>query len=352
MDCYRLAKSSPEAENSIMDKLQHLKEKFKLIKIRIPKILVLDDFIEKLYSPQSRHLIHRTFIWGFFISSFYSLGKMTALLLTTEAKYILPSIPQHRSPPPSLASEINSITTRDLFHGPQGRKKVVKTKKQEGPCRSSNTLASLSGLALINTIVLQNEKKSVAAVHRGGGSHVLSLKQGDDIPSVGKVGYIEPLRMTFRSFKTQECEFLALKKEPEQIYSKLLILSENEGKKILKYNAQKKSIKQKGNHFHIKRDYIHEELKDLSSLLTKAKATPIKNSNGTLAFKITEINPGSLFTKLGIQDQDQIRFIDGRPIRSQTQIFSLFNSLKTIHNISITVLRNGNEQKLEYTLVD
>ena len=321
----------------------------------MPKILVLDDFIEKLYLPKSRPSIHRIFIWGFFITSFYSLGKMGALILLTEPRDIRPPTPPHRLATASLAPEIQAITNRDLFNSLQNNKKIFKTQKEEkeeGPCLSSTTSTSSPALTLLNTIILQNSKKSVAAVQKGVAKDVLSLKQGDDIPGVGKVGLIEALRITFRSFQTGECEFLSMEKKSENYYSRFSILSADEGQKLLKKKDKKKSISQQGNRFRIKRAYINEGLNDLPNLLNKGKATPIKNSNGTLAFKITEINPGSLFTKLGIQNEDQIHFIDDKPIRSQSQIFSLFNSLKTIRNISITVLRNGSKQKLEYTLVD
>ena len=50
---------------------------------------------------------------------------------------------------------------------------------------------------------------------------------------------------------------------------------------------------QNGNSFKIKRDLLDEKLKDINSLLTEAKAIPIQNPDGSMSFKIEQIQPGS-----------------------------------------------------------
>ena len=318
-------------------------------------MLFLDHLTEKLYAFKNRPLIHRIFVIALFLGSFYSLGKLAALVL--EINLAPAEVTRGARPTwqdfhlPNTTQQTQNIAARDLFNTKSALGPKTQAPKQRGPCLASST-ASNAGVTLVNTIVLQNQRKSVAALKARGKKGILSLWPGDTIPAVGKIGKIEHLKIIFRNDKTGQCEFAAIKQRSPPSPSKFRVLPPEQGQKLLDRLEQGKSVTHQGNHFTIKRSYLNQGMENISDLLGEVNAVQIKNPDGTLSFKITGVNPGGIFSKLGIENEDRITSIDGKPIRNQTEIFGLFQNLKTAENISITVLRNGTQQKLQYTFAD
>ena len=89
-------------------------------------------------------------------------------------------------------------------------------------------------------------------------------------------------------------------------------------------------------------------LSNISEVLTQARAIQMKNPDGSLKFKITDITPGSIYSKLNIQNNDIITKINGSNIENLNEVMSMFGRIKDISNLSITIDRNGIESDFEY----
>ncbi|MEI8348396.1 MAG: PDZ domain-containing protein, partial [Pseudomonadota bacterium] len=125
------------------------------------------------------------------------------------------------------------------------------------------------------------------------------------------------------------------------------ILSPAQGKKLL--NAGKNpEIKNEGNLFTIKKRLRDKVLDDLPTILSQARAVQISNPDGSLAFKMTEIVPGSIYSQLSIQEGDIVTGINGKKITNLNEMMSLFGKIKEYDNVQLSLLRNGEEQNLEY----
>ena len=304
------------------------------------------------YALPLRPRIHRNFIWVLCILSCYSLGKIAALSLDGgDAQEVKVPPFQGDFSPPRTAQQTQAILRRDLFLTKVETPKLPGVKREDGPCLKAERPSSAS-VVLLNTITLQNPSKSLAIARVKGQSKTLTLRQGEIVPSAGRLDLIEYDKILYRNEGTGVCEFIAMDKRRERSTLQPVVLSPEEGKKLQEKNKGEFEVSNEGNRFKIKRSYITAGLGDLSSLLGEVEAVQIKNPDGTLSYKITGIAPESVFAKLGIQDEDQIKLIDDRPIRNQTQLFTLLNSFGTINELSITVLRDGTEQKLEYTFAD
>ena len=72
-----------------------------------------------------------------------------------------------------------------------------------------------------------------------------------------------------------------------------------------------------------------------------------KNPSG---FKITSIEKGSIFEKLGLNTGDVIKIINGKPINNINDTGELANLFKTADKIEIELLREGSTRKLTYIL--
>ena len=112
------------------------------------------------------------------------------------------------------------------------------------------------------------------------------------------------------------------------------------------------NIKNEGNNFEINKSFIKTKLTDLNSVLTQARAIPLNNPDGTLSFRIEEVEPGGIFSTLGINNGDVITRINGQPISSYNDVMGMMNQLSNLNAVNITVLRNGTETPMNYNFVD
>ena len=69
-----------------------------------------------------------------------------------------------------------------------------------------------------------------------------------------------------------------------------------------------------GKKFTIKKALRDEMLKDVGKILSQARAIQIRNDDGSFCFKMTEIEPGSVYSLLDIQDGDTVCQINGNKI--------------------------------------
>ena len=62
-----------------------------------------------------------------------------------------------------------------------------------------------------------------------------------------------------------------------------------------------------------------------------------------------EITPGSIYSKLNIQENDVIKKINGEPINNLNEIMSLFGRIKDLKNLGLGIERDGIENEFEYS---
>ena len=64
--------------------------------------------------------------------------------------------------------------------------------------------------------------------------------------------------------------------------------------------------------------------------------------------KCKRLSPGSIYSKLNIQNGDIIMGIDGKKFMNMNEVMSIFGQIRTKNNYEIKILRNGVEQTFEY----
>ena len=89
-------------------------------------------------------------------------------------------------------------------------------------------------------------------------------------------------------------------------------------------------------------------MKNIQQILTQARAIKITNPDGSLSFKIVEITPGSVYSSLGIQNEDIITHINGKPISNLNEVMGLFGGIQNMSKLNISVNRSGSQQDLDY----
>jgi general secretion pathway protein C len=89
---------------------------------------------------------------------------------------------------------------------------------------------------------------------------------------------------------------------------------------------------------------------NISQLLTQARALPYMEQGKTVGFRISEIVPGSLYEKIGIQNGDVIQKINSQDVDDPAKFFQMYQSLREERSITIDLIRGGQRQSLNYEI--
>ncbi len=98
----------------------------------------------------------------------------------------------------------------------------------------------------------------------------------------------------------------------------------------------------------LSRSEIDEGLQDMGSLLRQALVRPYFTAGVPDGFLISNIRPGSLYTKMGIFDGDIIQEVNHRKIQTADDVMGLLSTVKSGSSLSLTVKRQGNQEMLNY----
>lgn len=89
---------------------------------------------------------------------------------------------------------------------------------------------------------------------------------------------------------------------------------------------------------------------NMSQILTQARALPYMEQGKTVGFRISEITPGSIYEKIGLQNGDVIQKVNSQEVDDPAKFFQLYQGLRTERFISIDLVRGGARQTLNYEI--
>jgi len=95
---------------------------------------------------------------------------------------------------------------------------------------------------------------------------------------------------------------------------------------------------------------VASNTENLSQMLTQARALPYMENGKTAGFRISEIVPGSIFEKIGLQNGDVIQRVNAQDMDDPGKFFQLYQGLKEERNITIDLMRAGQRQTLTYEI--
>lgn len=310
------------------------------------------------FSPKFRATFHKIFQKSIIILIIFAFTKILGLMIAGGPDYKKLTKTNYLSFDESKklqARDIEEIKNSNLFKttqvasGPSTKEKVIISDKI---CTKAN-IKSQSPVKLINTIVLQDSVKSIASVQvRSGSDGLQSIREGEVLPGNIKVDKIEGFKLIVKNLSTGECESIENTGFQEKYgkQHKVEVLSPKASKEYKKTLKKLSGIETDGNNFKIDKKFLQEKLKDLSSLLTQARQITMRNPDGTLSFKIVEIEPGSVFDYLGITNGDIISEINGEPIREINDVMNLFGKIGNIPSLNLTLQRDGEKTTQSYNI--
>lgn len=102
--------------------------------------------------------------------------------------------------------------------------------------------------------------------------------------------------------------------------------------------------------FMVDQQEVLASTENMSQILTQARALPYVEQGKTVGFKISEIVPGSIYEKIGLQNGDVIQRVNSQDVDDPAKFFQLYQGLKNERSIAIDLLRNGQRQTLNYDI--
>jgi len=86
---------------------------------------------------------------------------------------------------------------------------------------------------------------------------------------------------------------------------------------------------------------------ELPNILMQASSEPVVVNGEITGFRIFQFDQNSIFHKLGLQDGDVVREINGIPLNNVARTIQFLNGLREENKVQVNVLRNGSPVTLE-----
>lgn len=104
------------------------------------------------------------------------------------------------------------------------------------------------------------------------------------------------------------------------------------------------------NDYEIPRAEIDKTLSNLNDVAMQARIVPAFKDGQAQGFKLFSIRPDSIYTKIGIQNGDVIKRINGFELNSPEKALEIYSKLKEASRIDIEVERNGAPVRKTYNV--
>jgi len=98
------------------------------------------------------------------------------------------------------------------------------------------------------------------------------------------------------------------------------------------------------------REELESQMADLNELMQQVRIRPFMEGKNPAGFLVSNIKPGSLFSKMGLRNGDVIQGVNGETITTPDQAIELYESLMEGGSIDLDIKRGRRTQKLRYAV--
>ncbi|HSB18982.1 MAG TPA: type II secretion system protein GspC [Anaeromyxobacteraceae bacterium] len=104
------------------------------------------------------------------------------------------------------------------------------------------------------------------------------------------------------------------------------------------------------NQYEIPKRVIDQSLSNLNTIATQARIVPSFKNGVANGFKLFSIQPGSLYSSIGIENGDVIQRINGYEINSPDKALEIYQKLREASHVTIDLERNGHVIRKDYNI--
>jgi general secretion pathway protein C len=102
--------------------------------------------------------------------------------------------------------------------------------------------------------------------------------------------------------------------------------------------------------YNVDRSEVEKAMNNLSEVATQARIVPNFKNGKASGFKMFSIKPGSIYSKIGLQNGDVIQKINGYEMSSPDKALEIYQKLKEANTVTIELQRRGQDSTLNYTI--
>jgi general secretion pathway protein C len=102
--------------------------------------------------------------------------------------------------------------------------------------------------------------------------------------------------------------------------------------------------------YNLERGEVDKALGNLSEVATQARIVPSFKGGKANGFKLFSIKPGSIYSKIGLQNGDVIQKINGYEINSPDKALEIYNKLKNESSVQLDIQRRGQPMSFNYAI--
>lgn len=99
----------------------------------------------------------------------------------------------------------------------------------------------------------------------------------------------------------------------------------------------------------ISKQEVTQSLGDLKSIMSQAVVRPFFAGGVQQGFVVSNIVPGSLYQKLGLQNGDVVIDVNSKKLESADDILQLVNVMQAGGSVSVNLMRNGQNETINYS---
>lgn len=100
----------------------------------------------------------------------------------------------------------------------------------------------------------------------------------------------------------------------------------------------------------LRRSLIEDSIRDITKLMTQVKITPHMEDGVPSGLALSNIQPNSIFRRMGLRNGDVLMGVDGQQIQSVDDALRLYDNLKTADKVMVDLKRRGREKSIEYNV--
>lgn len=104
------------------------------------------------------------------------------------------------------------------------------------------------------------------------------------------------------------------------------------------------------NEYEVPRAEIDKTLSNLNDVAMQARIVPAFKDGVAQGFKLFSIRPDSIYTKIGVQNGDVLKRINGYDLNSPEKALEVYSKLKEAARIDIEIDRNGSTVRKTYNV--
>jgi len=98
------------------------------------------------------------------------------------------------------------------------------------------------------------------------------------------------------------------------------------------------------------RQDITESLDNIGDILTQVRVEPFMQDGKAAGLQVSDISPGSIFERMGLEDGDVVQAVNNREIKSPDDVVAFYQGLKSASRLNLLVTRAGRRRVLNYNI--